>query len=364
MVMAPILKIHTKTIQAQEFLENEIRLGHLKPGERLQSMRELATQFGVSTMVINSALDILEERGLVKRLPRQGVLIADPAEAKRTILAVYSPAGQDSPTPYILPEFEAACLEHGFQVERLDIDFIGLDSNDKLFRILSKKNLHSVLLCGAAFQGDEAEIRFFQRLGLPTVIPHGDAEDFTRTGFTVFYSDTRRIWFEALQHLKSEGFRHIGALGLLRNRKTLWRSGTVEEHEQMLAALGLPPIPPAAPEFDDVEEFDRMLDEYLKQYPYIEVLLCYSDFIALKVYHYCRRKKIRIPQDLAVMGICGYPGAALLSPALTTIDMQYAGIGRTVADWMCSPDGKKDKNPVFLSPHKLILGESARKMKS
>lgn len=67
----------SKTEQLIKFLETEIMIGRLCPGERLPSMRKLAEQFGVSTMVVHQAASALEESGLLIRSPRRGVIVAE-----------------------------------------------------------------------------------------------------------------------------------------------------------------------------------------------------------------------------------------------------------------------------------------------
>jgi DNA-binding LacI/PurR family transcriptional regulator len=87
-----------------------------------------------------------------------------------------------------------------------------------------------------------------------------------------------------------------------------------------------------------------------------EAIYCFSDFVALYVYLAAQKTGLRIPEDISVMGFCGYPGGKMLSPPLATVDCDYAAAGKTAAEMLCDPekwyfneDGIKD----FIIPHKI-----------
>jgi DNA-binding LacI/PurR family transcriptional regulator len=76
-----------------------------------------------------------------------------------------------------------------------------------------------------------------------------------------------------------------------------------------------------------------------------------------------RKMKIRIPQQLSVMGYCGYPGGKFLKPPLSPVDFQYEEIGKKVIEVLAHADqwfGKKDvAPPEIIMPHEVVIRESA-----
>lgn len=58
-------------------LENNILSGKLLPGSKLPPEREMAVQYNVSRPIIHNAIIMLQEKGLVKILPRHGIEVAD-----------------------------------------------------------------------------------------------------------------------------------------------------------------------------------------------------------------------------------------------------------------------------------------------
>ncbi|MGP4691122.1 FadR/GntR family transcriptional regulator [Agrobacterium cavarae] len=61
-------------------IQSMIQTGVLKPGEKIQSQRELSEQFGVSRASLREALLTLETLGMVKTEPGRGTFVTAPAE--------------------------------------------------------------------------------------------------------------------------------------------------------------------------------------------------------------------------------------------------------------------------------------------
>jgi GntR family transcriptional regulator len=68
---------------------DKIRDGRLQPGTQLPSYAEISKAHGVSDIVVRKAVDLLQLQGLVRRVERRGVFVAD-----RTNLIRVSPERQ------------------------------------------------------------------------------------------------------------------------------------------------------------------------------------------------------------------------------------------------------------------------------
>ncbi|MCF6175383.1 MAG: winged helix-turn-helix domain-containing protein [Victivallaceae bacterium] len=68
-----LLTVTSKKDQVADFLREQLLSGKIEPGAKLLSVRALAKEFSVSTMIIVDALDILEEELLITREPGRGV---------------------------------------------------------------------------------------------------------------------------------------------------------------------------------------------------------------------------------------------------------------------------------------------------
>lgn len=98
-----------KTQRVTNYIEGEIRAGVLAPGARLESMRDLAKKFNVSYAVINSTYDVLEDKGMIVRIPRSGAIINPKLKpAKTKLVALITSYGRDTVENYYEPLFSVA----------------------------------------------------------------------------------------------------------------------------------------------------------------------------------------------------------------------------------------------------------------
>jgi DNA-binding LacI/PurR family transcriptional regulator len=339
--MADLIISRTKTQQLSDYLEEKIRSGQLRHGERLQTVRELAASFNVSTIVVNAAYGELEKKNLVERCGRRGVFVNDPQEqAKCFLIANYTDTitQKESPATYILPEFKAKCISLGIRLEEIHVDSLYSASRSVMIRRLKERNYDGVLSFGSGYIGDEPDLEIFRELGVPVLIPRMRKEEGERLGFNCFYSNEKQGWFDAMKLLAGHGYQKIGALGIYQEHSDhcMLRCGDGQEHLKMLRSLKLGGDNGSICflAYKERELFQRELENWLGDVPKFDAIMCYSDFFAIRLYEYCRNHRIRIPEDLAIIGFCGYPGGNLMQPGLSTIDIGYAEIGRKAVDFL------------------------------
>lgn len=90
-------KVYSKEDMAER-LELELLSGHLAPGAKLASERQLAERFRVSRPMVREVLRMFEERGLIEVRPGRGAFVrsGDPAASVRPFDTAYR---QRKPTP-------------------------------------------------------------------------------------------------------------------------------------------------------------------------------------------------------------------------------------------------------------------------
>ena len=152
---------------------------------------------------------------------------------------------------------------------------------------------------------------------------------------------------QAAEHLLALGHRRIGILSLelisdgyvgpvdkVRRRSS--RYGSTRErmlgYEDALGAAGL--------DFDDVPVIESLNDRLganqgarilLDAAPDITAILAMSDVLAIGVTEEAKRRGLRIPEDLSVVGYDDVPEAAAADPPLTTIAQPMVEKGRLAA---------------------------------
>ncbi|MBP3239124.1 MAG: GntR family transcriptional regulator [Oribacterium sp.] len=76
--------------QIQNQILSFIEAGVLKPGDKLPSVRQLATDNGINPNTVAKAYAQLEQKGYVYNLPKKGVYVADISMENSKILQITS----------------------------------------------------------------------------------------------------------------------------------------------------------------------------------------------------------------------------------------------------------------------------------
>ena len=352
-----------KKSNAVESLRGMIQSGELPPGQKLKNGIELAHDFGVSHLTMRRALRELELSGDIKIIHGRGIFVAERHIRKRKILIVRPGMAESAvPTHYLLPYFLQRCNELGVEVDEADLIFLRHSPVAGTVRQLKDNQYTGILLACSGYNGTEPELQMFRRLNVPVLIPRGEESDSKVTGFGVLKSDCRRAWVDGLKYLQECGISRTGLiLSLPRLSHQRMRGFTLEEHLDLLKKHGMSNDKNMI-EFVNIKDTSGLcskVEECLKKLMALpeppEAIYCFSDFIALYVYLAAQKMNLKIPEDLSVMGFCGYPGGKMLSPPLATVDCDYAAAGKLAAEMLCDPEKWyfSDEIKNFIIPHKI-----------
>jgi len=165
----------------------------------------------------------------------------------------------------------------------------------------------------------------------------------------------------ATEHLLKQGCQHIGHIsGPLdwweaSERKRGW--------QEALLDAGIKTNPAMAAEGNWSSRSGRAaIEQLFKTYPQMDAVFVGNDQMALSAFQFACEKKMRIPQDLAVVGFDGLPESEFYAPALTTISQNLNHLGSiAVEELVKMVEGKNvDKEPIYLAiKPQLIIRESS-----
>lgn len=322
-------------------LRNRLHSGVIPPGSKLKSGVELAQEFGVSHITIRSVLRELSLTGELQVIHGRGTF-APATAGKRPapkLLVIRANGNVEYSGNYIIPNFIARVSELGGQVTEINVHFIRNNPSEAMVTVLRNSGYTGVLLDGSGYTGFEPELKILRQLGVPVVLVHASPYDVQTTGFPGFGCDTRQAWQDGLETLLQTGRKRIALLLCDHGR-----GRTAEEHLQLLKECGADADPELIQYCSNVskpeseEDIPFAVEKLLSMKKRPEAIYCFSDFLALKVYDLLGTEKLRIPEDIAVMGFCGYPGGSLLKPALATVDKDYASFGKLAAEKLCAPE--------------------------
>ncbi|GLW31001.1 LacI family DNA-binding transcriptional regulator [Actinoplanes regularis] len=164
----------------------------------------------------------------------------------------------------------------------------------------------------------------------------------------MIFLDERQAAADATRHLLDLGHRtvhHVAIPSELRDsarqrgwREALERSGAV--------------VPDVVPAGWDLTSAHRA-GQRLAADRTVTAILCGNDDTALAVRRALHEAGRDVPGDVSIVGFDDVPGAAYWTPALTTVRMDFAGLGRA-----CVAALADDTEPLRLDPPRLVVRES------
>ncbi len=350
-----------------ERLKQDILLGHYKEGERLPSEPHLASALKAGRVTVRSALERLEKERLVLRYQGKGTFVANRSGkenyAGHYLLIYFDSSDLSSSTLHIMPGIEQYCARLNIRLTKMPLSVIRFAGYERSLEILGQDHYSGVILLAHCFTGKEVELEILKALKLPVVLPHAVKEDAEATGFATLYYQVHEAAEEAVRYQVALGLKRFAMfnfIDLIRTSAPVF-NWSPEDYLLMLKRNGADASPELIYEMEqsDLESVERAVLTLREQKPEVRSIFCCSDFCALRVYQACAKHGIRIPEDLTVMGFCGYPGGRLLAPSLSTVDLQYENIGHMAVDVLRHSDEWFGREaPCLPTPHQLIPGGS------
>ena len=356
------MEIKLKKELAAEKLRQAIRNGTFPVGSKLPRGTELAGKLGVSHITLRAAFKELASEGYISSIHGRGTFVigngVPAASAKVLVLRDFS-FGLRNAANYILPGFERRCCELGILTETVSAAFLRSGSRRNLPRVLTQNGFTAILLAGGGFTENDPLAGLLRSAGLPVLAAHGTPLDRERTGFSVMRTDYRTAWDDGVKFLLSAGKKRIA---MLINSDYKIRYYSDEEILRRFAELGAVSDPGLLAGTSAGREcFEAAMTRLLAARP--EAVFCGSDFFAMLACEFLAGRKIKVPDDVAVLGFGGYPGGGLCSPGLSTVDFRYDAIGVRAAELLLDPRALADPGFDIFTPHRILIRSSAIKTK-
>ncbi len=351
-------------------LKKDIVSGKLCAGEKLPQGVDLAKELGVSHNTLRSALAKLEKDGYIAMIHGKGTFVYPDStkfHATSTIMVLHGDdSGFEAPWRYIVPEISRSTTERQLKAFITNDSAMNIFSESDIREFVKANNVIGIISVMSNFNGTEPIIAKIKAAGVPVVITHGRLTDTEITGFASICVPEKGGWEDAIAYLTEIGHKHIGIIGSSNIMPSSVRPFRFYSYEGTLELLkeygavndsGL-----VKTSLLNKEQIIATVEEIFLNPQKPTAILCFSDFYAIYVYEALKKMNLRIPEDVAVMGICGYPDARLLSPPLSTIDYGYAELAELSVEMLQEPekwfDPQTGKGKQRIKPYKLIKRES------
>ncbi len=340
-----------------EYLKREISLDKY-PDRRIPNERDLAEELKVSQGTLRHALKRLEDDGVLERIRSRGTFIRTPqasSGAGRNFLCIMQNIREiENPFIYVLPGMESEAKQNGYGIVPLEYEQVANMKPADFNRIFTDKDFSGILL--GVHQGEIHRDAPWSESPLPTVVAYSHGNYVFPDNLGVIRVNDREAWRMAVAHLLERGHRRIACLSSS-NWNTL-RGMPFEEYAKLLEANGADPLPGLIfktnyNKQEIIHAVNKMLD--IPRAP--TALLCFSDFFAMYALEALKQRGWQVPEDMAVIGTCGYPGSEFFEVPLSTVSYNYRECGVNAVRLLLRADewaGRPGKAPCISIPSVLI----------
>ena len=353
--------------QLKDALLSRIEQGYYKPGERIDTVRKLSAEFGVSSLTVQKACKLLEDENCLISMPQSGLFVPE---------NFFERPGKPLRTVFVFPEMAITSqvlemeiwglsseLYRGFlagaQEHSVQLDFLHIGQNSSFrekFRQIER--IHENYDC-AIFVGDqnrdiqlelaERDFPVFNVADQPELIPEP---------LNPIYYDHEKALDLVLDSALNSGAKAIALLTLrVRNENYL-----AARHSRFVTLCRRKGIGPG-------RLFTQTLDENdLYQLPEIlnrikgSFIFCNNAYLVRDIFVAARKNGMIPGKDFQIMAIASGVTFTGLIPALTYVRVPIYEIGYSLIQKISEMqrDGSKSFRWKSIDPE-LITGETCRR---
>ncbi len=316
-----------------ERLSRDIISGRYKHSQKFPSEAALVKRFNVSRITVGRALRELQQRGFVDRVAGSGTYVRDSARQPRENLLF----GLIIPNLGETDIFEPICQGiaaspdakgHGLLWGHVDARSLSKEEQAlQLCRQCIARGVSGVFFAPLELSTQSAEInrrvmKLLKKAGIPVVLLDRRADEDTsiRERCDLVGIDNHRAGYLATEHLLRIGARRVGFIGYQNQASTV--KTRIRGYKDALStsspgATGGRVLLVRSGDRLDLPSSARDCDAFV----------CANDRIAGHLMHALLARRIRIPQDIRLVGIDDVNYADLLPVPLTTVHQPCRDIG-------------------------------------
>ena len=345
-------------------IRRQIEKGALKPGDKLPTEQEYQKIYGVSRITVQTALRMLREEGLLRRVAGSGTYLTETGEAARA--------------------------------EKNFISFVCYNSVDELMRVAEGINsaaeplgLYTSMRItngNPDFELEAVESAFGNGAKGVIVFPSeqdknvGFFRDLVMKKYPIVFIDRCALRLPcnfvcsnnyigarlATEHLIRYGHEHIlyvnsGDVRPLKERIAGFTDAMADAGLEGSARI-LDCDKPAASRSADFGEITDGLTKAFSVGPRPTALVCGNDLIALHCMRVLRSLHYRVPDDVSVTGYDNTTLAANKNNSLTTVDQDFFLLGKTAAQALFSFIADKRQTAHIRIDPQLVVRHSTKRL--
>jgi DNA-binding LacI/PurR family transcriptional regulator len=310
-----------------EHVHGAILAGKYGVGDRIPTEAELSARFATSRVTVARALRDLEQQGWLERRRGAGSFVRRPQGSESKLLGLIT--GESAGIfPILCDEIARVAQSHGFGVMLgkwpiADIDRI-VHYTQELSEQYIARRVAGVIFEPMYVPAEQMPVNAriaeaFANAGIPVVLLDRDIYDFPRRSeFDMVGIDNHQAGYALTEHLLSLGHLQIHFLSapLAASTVTARKLG----YRDALLRHGIEPDPGWV-HYGNADDHDWVREIFRTAKP--EAFVCSNDFEAARLMRALSTLDVRIPEDVAIVGVNDDPYAKLLTVSLTTLRQPY-----------------------------------------
>jgi LacI family gluconate utilization system Gnt-I transcriptional repressor len=309
---------------------NEVRIA-------TPTMMDVAQRAGVSTMTVSRALKDgtsiapKTRNKIVKAVEELGYVLDQSAgslSSKRTgFVAVLVPSINNSNFADTSRGLTDALMGSGLQL-LLGYTNYSVEKEEELIETMLRRRPEAIVVTGG--KHTVRGRRLLENAGIPVIETWDQPANPVR--HVVGFSNAEAA-ASLVRHLYEKGYRKIAFIGGSTNRDTRGADRRLG-YERAMASLGLkdarvisfgtPPI--------TIQQGGQALALLIEQWPEVEAAICVSDLSAFGALMECHRRKLQVPERIAIAGFGDFEISRCSYPAITTVGVHAYDIGRNAGE--------------------------------
>jgi DNA-binding LacI/PurR family transcriptional regulator len=321
-------------------IKAKIASGEFGPGQQIWTQSELAAKYGVSLITVKNALaSLVKENVLYTRIGR-GTFVAEKSP-KNAILSAYKTLGmvlRDIKHPYfsmIVHSVEERAYQLGYNVV-LSGSSGNIEKEENQINHFRSMGVDGLIIASLSLEYRATDyIQKLHRENFPYImVSYIHDPEYWYVG-----SDHEHGGFIATEHLIKTGYTSIGYVHV--GKGNLLSEVRKNGYYRALTEYGLP-FHSRNIFFLGAEEFDAGTDrfqlgyEFARQFKQLadkpEALFFYNDVVALGFLQGAAEQKIRVPDDVAIVGFDDTAVARYAVVPLTTVHQDVDKIASNAVD--------------------------------
>lgn len=334
-----------KYIKVVEWIQHQIATKELLPGAKIHSENELSQMFQLSRQTIRHAIGLLEEKGIVIRVKGSGTYVninLGPFMLERTRIALVTTYVDTYIFPKTIQGIEQVLSREGYSVQVSFTNNLVDRERAILEDIIQKNEVAGILMepTRSGLPNPNLDLYYeIKKLRIPILFLHSFYKELDIPHVSL---NDRVVASRATKYLIDKGHTNIGAI--LKSDDGQGHLRYAGYYETMRAA-GLTINDRSIVWIDtyDIQHMMELQDYLIARFSACTAILCYNDQVAYELIACLTNAKIRVPDDISVIGIDGSEYMHMSDVKITSLPHPLERLGEKAANHLV----EMIHNPLF-----------------